>query len=268
MSDFSTEGFLSTLAEPHGLAEVRRLFAGELRLLEDVNRAVMAAQWAVEVPCDGQRGREAAAAALFSRFISNAQAAAVLGQRGMDRQMMAMVRITLESLFLLRAVVRSREFFGRYASAQSVGKLRIAQGLQRLGAAAAVDKAEVDALVASLKATVAAAGATKIEVWEVADAAGMLDWYRSLYSLASTPVHTGAHDLEHHLVLDEDGELTELVNEPCWDQVGFTLLTLTEMMIEALAAATEMFDLHRAEDLDSWRRTHRALMEQRQGRAG
>lgn len=258
MNDFSSEGFMSPLAEPHGMEELRRRFPGELQLFEEVNRECMATQWAIDVP---QKRRGVVATALFSRFITNTQAAGLLGVRGMQRQMMAMLRIALESLFTFRAVVKSQDFFEKYSRAQAIAKFKYAKSIQRLGGAAAVDQGRVSDLVTRLQAEVAAAGASEIEVWQIAEAAEMIDWYRSLYPLASTPVHTGALDLEHHLILGADGTLLELVNEPSWDEVGFKLLTLVEMMLLAWDTAGEFFCLNPSGCSEAWREKLAALAE-------
>lgn len=141
MNDFSTEGFLNPLAEPRGGEELLHRFPGELQLFKEVNRECMAAQWAIDVP---QERRGVMATALFSRFITNTQAAGILGVRGMQRQMLAMLRIALESLFAFRAVVKSQEFFGKYSRAQTMAKFKYAKSIDRLGGAAAVDQARVN----------------------------------------------------------------------------------------------------------------------------
>ena len=236
MSYFA-QGFLS---EP--LDEVRNAvqiqYADYRRVLLRINEQCMSTQYELHIDVD--KPRDLLGGALFSRTLASSQAAILLLEYGLITQARTVLRSALESLFALAAIEAKPELALPLARSQEANKRSIAdKALQWQDADL---KASLSARIDINNPKIAETNRTRdFGTAELAKAAGMMDWYLSIYALLSFPAHATVSDLVSHLVTDADGNITHLKNEPELEGQESTWAFAIEIQIRAAKAVCGLF---------------------------
>lgn len=231
-------GFLSEYYAEAVQDEVRARYGNWRSLLMRVTASAVAAQYELAVHIEDRR--ELFAAALYARTISSCQGAVVLLEHGMIAQARCVLRSALETLFSLAAIAEKPELALRLAQAHDVERKRAATNILRWKhpALQAIAKSELE--TGNLDAVLISEPAS-ISTFDLAEAGGFEDWYRSLYMVLSWSVHGAAADLERHFAQDTSGAIHQMSNEPevisqelCW-------LVAIEVQIKAARSLAKVF---------------------------
>jgi hypothetical protein len=197
-------------------------------------------------------------AVFYSRTIDSVEAAILLAERGLPTQAKALLRVAMESLFSLRASL-DENFANKLIDADSVKRKKhfrkAAQLVERnlmLDPRGRVSPAKL----AEIEAEIAATNAKDITTADIAKAAGLEDWYLGIYALFSSSVHSTVRDLERHFLVDGDGEIAALINEPDTSDCAGILICAIEQLLMAFTAAADHFGF---EYVDFWSTEHEAL---------
>jgi hypothetical protein len=83
--------------------------------------------------------------------------------------------------------------------------------------------------------------ANTISAFDLAKEAGLEDWYRTVYMIFSWPVHGAATDLDRHVVLGPDGEVSEFKNEPELEGQETEWMCCIELLLKALTFLAKIF---------------------------
>lgn len=206
-----------------------------------LNEQCVATQYKLSVRTD--EARDILAAAFFMRTIASSQAAVILLEHGLLSQAKTVLRSSLESLFALAAIEEKPELAFPLAQSQEANKRSLAdkmlmwEGVE-LRSSRDIHISEEELL--DFKSSTA----REFNTWQLAEAAGMTDWYRSLYVLLSQPAHATVSDMTAHLVTDEEGNISELKNEPEVEGQTATWAFIMEIQLRAAKAVTAMFSVN------------------------
>jgi hypothetical protein len=239
MSNF-THGFLS---EPLGEVRhaVHKRYTNYRNILMRLNEQCVATQY--ELPIKADDPRELLGATFFLRTIASSQAAVILLEHGLIAQAKAVLRSALESLFALAAIEAKPELALLLAQSQEANKRSLADKMLQW---------ESDELKASRDGRITeeellklkSSKAREFTTWQLAEAAGMVEWYRSLYALLSQPAHATVSDITAHLVTDKHGNITQLQSEPEVEGQEATWAFTIEIQLRAAKAIANMFGVN------------------------
>ena len=155
--------------------------------------------------------RKLLASLLFQRVVAGFEAMLILTERGMHTQGLVQRRSILEALFVLGAIWQKPEFVDHFLRADDERVFQIYKKIKRLPVEVSAALAPeftlevVDAKIAQLKAK--PNGPKPKSVADYAEAADLLTWYLTDYSISSEAAHHVAKDLERHIHLDMDGDV-------------------------------------------------------------
>lgn len=242
MEGLEKQGFLSGEIS-NVVATVHERYEAWLQVIYNINRFAVEAQHCIAV----HRGnlQEVFVATLFARTLSNVQGAVVLAERGMEAQSRVSLRSAMDSLFSLLAIANDAEMANAFAIADELERKRMlikARAWTTQSLKAEADASATEEKLAEIQDSIRENGAKSISSKDMAVKAGLEDWYNTAYSVFSGTVHSNARDLERHLVLDADGEIAALCNEPAIEELDRLFLTAAEITLMALIAIGKVFD--------------------------
>ncbi len=232
---YVSHGFLT-----ESLGEIRHAvhnrYKKHRKALIQLNEQCVAAQYELQI----NTAQHLLGAAFFVRTIASSQAAVILLEAGMISQAKAVLRSALESLFSLAALEARPELAIPLAQSQEANKRSLADKMlqwqsKEMKASREAQISEEELL--ELKSNKARGFST----WQLAEYAGMTDWYRSLYTLLSFPAHATVSDLIAHLVTDIDGNIIELKSEPEVEGQESTWGYIIEIQLRAAKSVVNMF---------------------------
>lgn len=219
---------------------VRAKYTEYLAVLMRLNDECVAAQYELDI--SPHESRDILGAAFFVRTLASSQAAAILLEHGLVAQAESVLRTSLESLFALAALEAKPALAMQLAQSQEANKRSLADKMlqwsgEELRASRDTRIGEDELLI--LKSS----KAREFTTHQLAEAAGMLDWYYSLYALMSHPAHAHVSDLTSHLVANPDGSIGAIQNEPQLDGQENTWVFIIEIQLRAAKAVVSMFGI-------------------------
>jgi hypothetical protein len=236
MDDFQ-QGFLS---EPFDEVRhsVRERYARWHAFFLDLNKANVSLQHALPIARDDVRSL--LGAALFARTLASTQAAVLLLEHGLLSQSKTVLRSALESLFALCAIATKPELAEPLARTHESDKRSLAEKMLRWKSSA-LKGALPDSSNEEKLREIVATKTPQLNLFQLAEAAGMTDWYLSMYALLSFPSHSSVTDLISHLVTDGNGIVEALKNEPELEDQDSAWAYASEIQISAASAANTIF---------------------------
>ncbi len=196
-------------------AECRRRHVQWFQLAEDVNAFGMDALEALSV--HNRLINEVLLAALYLRTLHTFQATVLLAERGMLTQGRMLVRSMLDAIFPLVAIAKDENFAKEYAESHKVQQLRFLKNAQNLGPPLLdrrLKDPETKRLFDELNREIKGKRLKEFQTKELAQKAGLENWYLTVYAIHCGTVHSRAGDLEEYLVLNDKNEIKELATGP------------------------------------------------------
>jgi hypothetical protein len=241
MSDFERQGFLSDEAQQLGRTLTKKddILWTEARA---VNEFCQAFQYELNVHKHSLS--ETLSAVMYARTLTTYQGVLVLLERGMEQQAKMLLRCAFESLFPLVAISRDANFADRILVSEELERLKGLNKLIRYWERSGDPEGEIEnarKLAGEIKTQLAKVDGKKLSIVDTAEAAGLVDWYDTVYSLLSNTVHSSIRSLEDHLHVDANGDVEAMKNEPSYEDAGKLLATGLESMLHALLAASAVF---------------------------
>ena len=196
-------------------------------------------------------------------MLTSTQAAVILLEHGLLSQSKAVLRMALESLFALAAIEAKPEIALPLAQSQEANKRSLADKILqwqspelKASLTGRIDNTKLQEFVSN--------PARDFNTAQLAEAAGMMDWYRSMYALLSFPAHSTVSDLVSHVVTDNEGNVTALKNEPEVEGQEAAWAFAIEIQVRAARAVREIFDLKNL-DMDTYAKALRDLSDKSAG---
>lgn len=231
------DGFLcESLSEVRDV--VRTKYAEYWSLLRQANRLAVSRQHALVIHVDSTSERYAAC--LFARTLATIQASVLLLESGLVSQTRMLLRSALETLFPLGAIAEDPGVVDRLVEGHTAEQKRVAKSMQLWQHPELVQIAHAEIAAGNLQ-TFLDSTATALSTFDLAQKAGLEDWYRTVYMVFSWPVHGAAVDLDRHVVVGPNGEVSEFRNEPEVDEQESTWLCCIEILLKSLAFLGKVF---------------------------
>lgn len=235
----SEDGFLSESFD-HVRPVVRKEYAEWHSLLLQVNRLAVAHQHAIIIHTDNNVERYAAC--LFARTLATTQASVLLLERGLVPQARVLLRTALETLFALAAIAQEPSVVDKLIEGHAAEQKRMARNMQLWKHPELKQIANAEAVSGRLQGFLESS-ATALSTFDLAQKAGLEDWYRTIYTVFSWSAHGAAVDLDRHAVVGPDGEVSEFRNEPELEGQESTWVCAVEVLLKALTALARIFPI-------------------------
>lgn len=232
------DGFLSEAISSDVCFAVRSMYVEYCTLLNQANRLAVARQHAILIHVDNNIERYAAC--LFARTLATVQASVLLLERGLIPQARMLLRSALETLFALGAIAENPNVVDRLIEGHAAEQKRVAKSMQLWQHPELKEIADAEATVLDLR-NFLDSPATALSAFYLAEKAGLVDWYRTVYMVYSWPVHGAATDLDRHVVLGPDAEASEFRNEAEVEGQESTWLCCIEILLKSLAFLGKIF---------------------------
>jgi hypothetical protein len=213
---------------------VRLMYPEYYSLLHKVNRLAVLQQHTISIHPESQAERYAAC--LFARTLTTVQASVLVLEVGMVPQAQMLLRSALETLFTLGAIAKKPTIVDRLIEGHAVEQKRVAKNMGLWKSPHLKKIADAETLQSFLESP-----ANTISAFDLAKEAGLEDWYRTVYMIFSWPVHGAATDLDRHVVLGPDGEVSEFKNEPELEGQETEWMCCIELLLKALTFLAKIF---------------------------
>ncbi len=255
---FDRDGFLGKDALK--MAEQIRENHKELfEICYEINR--LAQKTKNEVAFNGQHTQAHYAALFFIRIIECSQAAIILIERGFYSQASIILRTAFETFVYLIHCVDDKDFYKEYLEYSNIGMLKdlkmvledkIYEKDKRWGGAEKV-KEEISELEGKFPNKKRNEIKKKFSKKKLAENAGMLDSYRSFYSVTSDHVHTGIAALHKPVELDKNRDLFLINHGPSDTNARENLVMAAAFEVNALLCACKLFGIDKNSEIQKYR---------------
>lgn len=233
------DGFLSDAIRDVRNA-VHATYADHVKLAYSINRHAVELQHDLKIHID--KLDEAIGAALYARTLACTQSTVLLLEHGLPTQARTVLRASLESLFPLAAIARDVDTASVLLASHDADRRTLADRIRRWKDPAL--RASIDSKVTEAELDAMATGSGKpTNLYELAKAADMEDWYLTLYTLLSFAAHAKVSDLDRHVVLNADGEPTGFQNEPDLSDQAAVWAWTSEVQLAAMRSVSTLFSL-------------------------
>lgn len=231
------DGFLTEPLD-HVREAVRQRYADWRSLLDRGNRLAVANQHLIEIHLGSIV--EKYAAALFARTLTTTQASIRLLELGLVPQANALLRSAMETHFALAAIAKEPDIVDKLLEGYIAEQKRAATYI-KLWQSPEFIRYSGEAFAPEQLQPFLTNTANSLSTFDLAKKAGLEDWYRTVYMGFSWSAHGAAVDLDRHVVVGEDGDVTEFHNEPEIEGQELSWLCAIEILLKATTALAAIF---------------------------
>lgn len=172
--------------------------------------------------------------------------------------------MALEMLFALGAIANKPALLDKLIEGHAVEQKRVAKNMQLWKDPELRKVADAEAASGRLQ-PFRESPASGVPTFTLAEAAGLEDWYRTLYMILSWSVHGAPTDLDRHAVVDSNQNLIEFRNEPELEEQHSSWLYSIEMLLKALTALGKIFPNIDERQIEHYSAELRALAQEQEG---
>jgi len=264
MSTFEDEGFLST-----SMDEWSRACLGQYPewfvLCREFNR------YCVQLlPKLAHNNRQKhLTVALFLRLLSLFESSIILTERCMVNETKIQLRAMMETLFTLKAVSIDETTAERYYYNNIWEKREALRRYKRYGSDDLLKGLDLDKRLEELNGVIRQKRIVQLTTKDLAEKAGLSDFYVSAYPVLSWTAHSNVIDIGQYIHGESDEEIEEVSWHPLMEGVDKLLLTAMECTIIGLQSVTELFSLDAAEEIEKYsQRYHKLAVANKKPRDG
>jgi len=208
---------------------------------------------------------------VFGRVVSHFQAVVLLIERGMMPEARSLLRSLLEATFTVVAIAKNVHVAQEWYDDELLQRKKRVSSFRQLPLALralhGIDVQTIDAKIVELEAEISKQNAKKLTTEYLAQQAGMLDYYNTLYVLLSSSSHSRIADFEDHIAVDARDNFVGMRWGPDVTGLDDLLYPASELLLTSAQEAATLFDLklHCDEIRLAWVRyaeLHKLLEEQ------
>jgi len=256
MSTFTDEGFLST-SMGEWSKECSTRYSEWFILCKDFNLYCL--QFLKNLKISNNSRQESFGVALFIRLLSLFESSIILAERCMGNETKVLLRTLMETLFILRSIVKDKAMAERYYENHSFEKLQNLRLIKRHGQASLYQGLDLDKRIEELDNIVKQKGIKKLTVQWWADKAGLNEFYATAYPVLSWTAHSNVIDIGQYLSGKSDEEIEEISWHPQIEGMNKLLLTAMECAIIGLRSVNELFSLVAVEKIEEYSQRYHLL---------
>jgi hypothetical protein len=241
--EFDSEGFLTdrrSALEAGIESGYRELFARARQINHDCHELLFNAD------IRNRNRQHLLVAPLFTRALEHYQGTLILLGTGLIAPARVLLRATVESVFVTRAVARHEKALEDFINADLLWRRRMIKRAQQHDHANLehLRQGITPTLVESLEREIKRSGAKELKVEDWSKLAGMHEWYTTHYVLLSQATHTSVRELESYLSFDKARDIQGLVYAPSVEEIALLVLTAAHCILLGAAAFAETFELN------------------------
>jgi hypothetical protein len=247
-ASLSNNGFLD-LEISGTVQRVRAAHAEIFAFCERLNELAHRSLFSAKV--DRHNIRELVLSTLIHKAMTAYQAVVIVAERGLPSEARVLLRTLLEVTFRAGAIAKNPDAARQFVNEDVIRRSKLIRKFKSLSPhlQASADSAELDRVLQTLVARIAAERIVERPTLWYAQQAGMEDFYRSAYTLLSEAVHVSIGQLESSLTLDAEGRLLGLTYGPSDEDIEMNLLTGAEALIFALRATYSVVDVQTSDEI-------------------
>ena len=183
------------------------------------------------------------------RAMSNFQSIVILCELGLINEAKIILRCLVEAMFLMKAIAKDHDFSSKILDQNLLDDLKTARKVKIIIERKIINTTqcptlkEVNQKISDLKKLIKDKGITKMQKINLANAAGLTDYYDTIYHILSGIVHINPKDLGQYLDLDKQGNVKEIKWGPDIDGTKEVLFAALELMVGVLESIASLFKL-------------------------
>lgn len=246
---FDEEGFLGNQIKEISL-EIYKQHLPPFEFGIEVNKYTYKTKYILAI--DSSNGQQVMAASLFSRIHNGYQTVILLSMLGLESEAKAILRVILESLFVLKAITDNEEEVVNFINTDKKKQEKLLKSIfekDKSNMYEDLRKTLNKELLEVLRNEVKREGINDIEVYEWAQKAKMGVYYAYAYKTLNSEVHTDVRKLEKYLIIDNDDNIIGVNSLPSDKDIDRTLFTAHSVMIITLNCINDIFELNQGEVL-------------------
>jgi len=185
--------------------------------------------------------------ALYIKALQSFESVVILSRLGLNSDSKAVLRVLLEAVFYLKAICEDDNFVFTYIKGDDVELHRILKKISKdekgifstkLKEYASKDKID------NLKSVIWKKNENPLEIYKVAEKAGMSDFYQLVYGSLCDNVHTSVRSLEKYYGINESGRADSLDGLPNFADMDVVIVTACSILLVALSCTEGFFELN------------------------
>ena len=238
--EFSEVGFLEDFHTLHENAVLAK-YGESLDLAQDVNKLAVSIFIKLDVKNDDPNG--VYSIALLSRILSIFESVIILSRMGSNYTATISFRSLVEAAFKYVALANDTNFLERIASDAVAQRRKQASALLRYKERHRVSDMFVTEANIFLEQTEGTPG--PLQVRQVAELAGMLDWHDVTFTFASQATHSSATSVEESIELSAEHGLPAYVDfRRSWKGMNNLLVASSDLLLFVVAKTVTRFNLN------------------------
>ena len=242
MMDFDTEGYLS-LQMDNFINDITYKNKEIFNLCEDLNRYAQTLKF--DIHTDKSKLSQVLIVGLFVKILNSYQAAIILSRYGLCSQANSINRVSLEALFVLRAIESDNSLAKVLIGEDSKNMEKILRKVTSNkdsvfdNIQSEVDVSDLEPLVQKNKDE--DNNILKVEKW--AELSGLTNLYLTMYSELSNDVHVEIRNLSQYLTTDSSGIINGISDLPDTTNIPIILLDSLVILSSALESIHTVFSI-------------------------
>lgn len=199
---------------------------------------------------------------LFIRCLETFETIVMISQRGAQIQARMLLRNLIDALFPLVAIAydESDSHWKEFADQEVKSRKKHATNYRLLPTATDEGIKLSEEIEKEMEELIEEEKITNINRYQWAERAGLVDWYRSKYSLLCDDTHSSVRSLEAHIDSDGD-EFKGFQGGPNEDEIESTLATSIYAMLNAMKAQNKEFSLGKEDNINELEQMLNALVK-------
>ena len=208
-------------------------------------------------------GQQLVSYCLFLKILEGVQAVSILIERGFDLEIATLIRGNFESYVLLKLCCCDEEFSQKYILKSFDDRLKFVEKamkykeedesyskfLERLEKDEGVEN-YISKLKDIMSQTTVTINREDFKIYNLAEKAGEIPLYRSLYHLTSNAAHSSPIAIENYILEDSDGELLGFNHGPSTKRIKTYLVTITESLFVSLKVVCDFFKIDKDTEIE------------------
>lgn len=204
---------------------------------------------------DNKNGQKVIAAILFIKIINGFQSTVLLFKHGLVSDAKVITRVTMETMFKLKAICDHDDAVREYIQSDNVMRLSLIKTINKeldLSIYSTIKKEITPEFIDSLERKNKDENLKEINTCNWAVKASLKNLYRTAYKVLSDDVHTNPRSLEQYTNEDVNGLLTTLECGPSTDDLRPTLTTALITLLISLNSLCTLFSVKHEDELDQF----------------
>jgi len=189
--------------------------------------------------------------AVFIKILNDFQSIVLLAEKGLRLQIEVLLRSMLEGVFIVKLLCEDKAFYREYISQDALHRKKlinvacsnphkIFESTRNLATEEFIKEIEDEIKEFSIQ---------ELKIVKLADRAGLLELYDSVYRITSGPTHASARSLNLYVKTNKNGEITEFSPGPHMD-FDTEVETTINLLVVTLECLRKLFGLAEDRELE------------------